>query len=163
VACADLVLINKIDRHEAAAIEWCRAQIAELNPAAEVRCVERCAVSCEWLVGAAEGAGLAGEYARCADPNFLNLVVRSFGLIDLPRLQAACQEFGEGLYRVKGPVRGPAGLIDVDFSSSGWHERPGRDLDRQLVLIGAGSAATRLRTLADLIQQGHFNCNPIPA
>ncbi|MFW5845228.1 MAG: CobW family GTP-binding protein [Planctomycetota bacterium] len=157
VRAADLVLINKSDCHSADAIERCRAQAAELNPEAAIVLTSHCAHAGDWLGRPERAHPHAGEFAPCRDFRYANLVVPLQRPVDLARLQAACQELGDGLYRAKGPVPTAAGSRDVDYSASGWQERPVQTDAHQLVLIGAGTAVDRLQALADDLRDGRFD------
>lgn len=68
--------------------------------------------------------GIEGEYAQCRDPNFAKASVRFTHPVELPRLLAALESLGPGLYRAKGFVPTPTGVFQVDVSSSGAQTTP---------------------------------------
>ena len=69
VEAADVVLINKIDLFDPAAVDATERIVREIRPQAQVVRTVRCHAEIELFAGGGP-RGLEGEYALCADPNY---------------------------------------------------------------------------------------------
>ncbi len=117
VACADTLLVSKVDRYDAAALVAVRAEAMAIQPAAAWVEMRHGEAECD-IWDPAPLPATTGELAPCVDPNFHRFVVRDpiEGLEDFERRVALS---GEGLYRAKGFLHAGERCYAVDASSSG--------------------------------------------
>ena len=76
------------------------------------------------LFGALRERSLAGEYAKCVDPNYASLALRFPGPVDLETLEAALRGTGDALFRAKGFAEAEGGTVYVDYSAAGFRSEP---------------------------------------
>ncbi|HOQ84822.1 MAG TPA: CobW family GTP-binding protein [Phycisphaerae bacterium] len=128
VEASDVVLINKTDLYTAEQVERTIAGVREMNPGARVVCTQYCRVEFDVFAadavtakigGAEPHRSLVGEYAQCVDPNFESRVVNVTCHVERERLVSALTELQPHVYRAKGFVRTPAGVVYVDVSAAG--------------------------------------------
>ncbi|MCG3180754.1 MAG: hypothetical protein BIFFINMI_03117 [Phycisphaerae bacterium] len=162
VEAADLVIVNKADAFDEAALAETEADVRALQPGAAVRRAVRCDVDAD-LFGPRGGRGLAGELAACRDPNFDSLSVKFDGDVDWPSLRAALEAIRDDLYRVKGFLVSDGQAFYVDYAGGPRVEAtavdavPGQPL---LVVITRGGAGERARRLAAEIENRRYYRQP---
>ena len=79
VRAADRVILNKVDLCTPAEVRATRAEIERIRPGARVLETSFCEADLD-LFGALRERSLAGEYAKCVDPNYASLALRFRGL-----------------------------------------------------------------------------------
>lgn len=159
VEASDLLLINKTDCYPLKIIEQTEAEVRAVHPLAHIERTQYCRIEIDLFHPAALDE-LQGEYALCADPHYTQTVLRSEKPLDWPRLKAAVLSLQNQLYRVKGFVLTPGGLLYVDYSHSGWREEtipshPGMQ-STELALIAQGSAKILIDTIQARTARGEF-------
>lgn len=150
VAAATQVVINKTDRYDAQTVTRTEQLVREIAPMVSLQrtCFGRVVVD---LFGDRRAEPIAGEYARCADPNYTTTVLRFDRPVPLSAVRGLIGAVGEDLYRAKGTVLTDAGPIAIDASASGVDTRPIEPLSdpagearSELVLIAHGRSRGRL-------------------
>jgi len=116
IEAADTVLLNKIDLFPEE-VDRAEQIVREINPGVTVLRTVRCEVDLALFEGA-RVRGLAGEYALCADPNFVRFSVAFGGPVDLEALQAELRRISDQVYRAKGFVPTAGGLVYLDMSEA---------------------------------------------
>ncbi len=120
VRAADVLLVNKIDRADAATLEQAEAGLQELNPhAPRFHTVQADADLDLFTIERRAAAAAGGEYAACRDPRFRSYALDPGGSLDAERLTAAILAHAEHLYRLKGRIVVDGLPADVDFSAAG--------------------------------------------
>ena len=114
IEAADTVLINKSDLATASELDDCRGEVARLNPEADVRVANHCAVELE-LLPDRRPKGLKGEYALCRDPNYETFT--SEMPLEREDLEQILERHGEAIYRVKGQAVLSRALQYIEFAS----------------------------------------------
>lgn len=157
VEAADLVLLNKTDLFGAEAVRETRHLIEMVRPGAPVVETVRCAAPFDPFAAHASRA-LEGDYAACADPNYVQTAAPIRAAVDWARLQDALEELRDVLYRAKGYVLVRDGALYADLSASGWRtEQAERAPARTgLALIARGDARDRIESLVKRIEGGEF-------
>ncbi len=123
VKAADRVILNKVDLCTPAEIRATEAEIERIRPGAQVLETSFCEGDLD-LFGAGRERSLAGEYAKCVDPNYASLALRSRGPVDLETLEAALRRTGDAVFRAKGFAATPGGTVYVDYSAAGFRSEP---------------------------------------
>lgn len=119
VACADTILITKVDRHTADAVQATRAAALAIQPEASVRLVQNGETD-EDLLATAPLPATTGDYAACVDPRFHRFTLTD-PLPDLAGFRVKTAACGPRLYRAKGFLKEGQRTVAVDWSSSGLH------------------------------------------
>ncbi len=124
IASADTVLINKTDLFDEQKVTVTEAAVREINPhARQIRTV-RAAADLDLFGAGPARPDLHGEYAACADPNYHRMQVTIRRVVDPAKLHIALAALGDAVYRAKGFVRTPAGMVYVDASTAGLRVEP---------------------------------------
>ena len=143
IEAAYTVLINKVDLASEAELDQCRADVAALNPDADVQLAEHCSVDLELLPERC-CKGLQGEYALCSDPNYETFTTEQ--AMERNKLREILERFGEAAYRVKGQAVLSGELQRVEFASGQLDIAPGTpDAPRGLVWIVRGGEGETIR------------------
>lgn len=153
VEASDLVIINKIDLFPSEAIDEVEREVLRIHRDAEIRLAVRCDVDFD-LFGERASRGLKGEYALCADPNYLRLSVPLPGETDLAHLRQAIEAIADAAHRIKGHVFADGAHHRVDFTHAGLTiERIDHaPLARELVLIVRGDSAKRSQEFVRMLK-----------
>jgi G3E family GTPase len=154
VEAADWVILNKMDLCTPAEIRDTEAEIERIRPGARVLETSFCQGDLD-LFGALRGRSLAGEYAKCVDPNYASLALRLRGPVDVETLEAALRRAGDAVFRAKGFAATPAGTFYVDYSAAGFRSEPMDVPATGLECIVSGPRLEEVRALlAGLLEQG---------
>ena len=146
IASADVVLLNKIDSVEPSLVQQAHDAITQINANAVVHHTVGCAVSLE-LFTSVSAVPIAGEYAKCRDPHYVQMTVRISDKPSRTRLANLLLLAGDDLYRAKGWVACAEGPTYVDVASGQIKVEPVDRLQTNqsaIVIIGDGQAAQRL-------------------
>ncbi len=145
---AEIVLLNKVDRFDEAAVAAAEGIVREINPDAPIVRTVRCAAEVEIFAGGRVRA-LEGDYAPCADPNYARF---SVGFERPVRLSALLDELSRArndIYRAKGFVPTDGGIAYVDMSEAGLLAEAAPDATGETVLaiIARAKASHRVQEL----------------
>jgi G3E family GTPase len=153
VRAADWVILNKVDLCTSAEVRATKAEIERIRPGARVLETSFCEADLD-LFGALRERSLAGEYAKCVDPNYASLALRFRGPVDLGALEAALRSAGDAVFRAKGFAAAPGGTVYVDYSAAGFHSEPKDAPATGLECIVRGPRLEQVRALlADLLEK----------
>lgn len=123
VEAADLAIINKLDLYEAEQLKETERELRQLNPTAHVIRTRYAQVDIDITGMTKHGderrASSAGQYAACADPNYITQAVPLSQPIGMDALADAFRALPPEVYRVKGFVPTPEGTVYVDVSAGG--------------------------------------------
>ena len=157
IEAADVVLLNKADLYDEQALADSQRRISEIRPDVPVIRTVRAEADVDLLAPRGQ-AGLAGDYAPCADPNYSRTTLVFERPVDLPALTRALEGLGEGVYRAKGFVPTPEGMVYVDFSQAGLQTHPHRGTGAAggLALITAGQTPPTVKDLASQVRAGRL-------
>jgi G3E family GTPase len=161
IRAADLVLLNKVDLFNEAALVAAEAAIRSVRPDAPVvRCV-RCETDVEPFGNVSAAVALHGDLAPCFDPHFVSATVPVTVPLDPQRLADALRAAESSWFRVKGYVPVNGGMAHFDFSATGatWREAPAT-MPAALVLIARGGAGTEVRSLVERLRSGALGPAP---
>ncbi len=123
IAAADVGIVNKADLHPAEQLAAVEAAAREMHPGLELVRAERCAVDLD-LFGENRPRELAGEYAKCVDPDYAKFDFEPAGRLEIARLEAALAAAGEAVYRLKGFAPTAAGWVYYDYSAGRLTAQP---------------------------------------
>jgi G3E family GTPase len=124
---ADIVLLNKTDLFSGEQIEAATVLIREISPGIQlIRTVHGEAAVDLFPATPVAHSELQGDYAPCADPHFARGTLLFDRPVDITKLTAHLQAVGGDLYRAKGFVPTPNGIVYLDLSTTGIHVRPQR-------------------------------------
>lgn len=148
VACADTVLISKGDRYPPDVVDRTREAVQAIQP--EALCLPMIMGVADldlWAAGAPPE--VAGEYARCVDPNVHRFTLEEGLPVSRDAFRALVDASGDALYRAKGFIREDDQVYAVEWSSSGIRDEPwvGPPLAPRLVCIVRADAGPRLEAL----------------
>jgi len=152
IACADLIVANKIDRAQPPALDRARAALRAINPAAAILFAEQCDIELAELPAAPRAARAAAGQAHGHDAGLDSFVVA----LDRPLARAALAALfaapPPGLWRAKGfavTEEGPV-LVQYDGTALALEPAPprasyalvfiGRDLDPDTVRRALGGS-----------------------
>ena len=116
VEACDVALVNKTDLHEEAALREVEREIERINPRATIIRSSYCRSEID-ILAAPERLPLAGEYALCRDPNYLSFTVHLVAPLEIEPLLAELNRIKDDVYRIKGFVPVPDGMIYVDVAA----------------------------------------------
>lgn len=160
VEASDLILLNKIDCYPPETIDRAESELRAIHPLARIERTQFCQTTLDLFTPSALDH-LQGDYALCADPHYAQTVLRSEKPIDWPRLKAAIVSLQNQLYRVKGFVLTPGGLLYADYSPSGWREEPIPSHpvihSTELAVIVQGSVKILADTLYSRVAHGEYD------
>lgn len=153
VQASTTVLLNKTDLCSPAQIEETERTVRSLNPHARVVRTRWCDTDVD-LCGPAPTQTLQGDYALCADPNYVVIGVPLSGPIDVGALWDRIAASSHAVFRLKGFAPTEDGVVYLDVSLAGREVCPAPDheLPAELTLIGPSTAREDLRRLADDIR-----------
>ncbi|MBN2448493.1 MAG: GTP-binding protein [Phycisphaerae bacterium] len=159
IEASDVAIVNKTDLFDEETLDATEARIRQLNATARILRAQHCDVDLD-LFASSPGRDLHGEYAKCADPNYLTLAVRLEHEIDIERLSEALAEYADLLYRVKGYVRGDRTRVYIDVSrgQTTISEAPASNRPGELILIARGDARRRINPFIEALETGQFDC-----
>lgn len=146
IASADIVLLNKIDSVNQAAITLAHEAITLINNKAIVHHTVNCDVTLD-LFSAESAIGITGEYAKCRDPHYTQMTIRISDKPSRTRLGNTLNMAGDALYRAKGWVDCAEGPTYVDVASGRVVLKPVDSLQSEqsaIVIIGDGKASEML-------------------
>jgi G3E family GTPase len=153
VEAADWVILNKTDLCTPAEVRATEAEIERIRPGARVLETRFCKVRLD-LFGEPHERRLAGDYAKCVDPNYASLALRFRRPVDLGALEAALRRTGDALFRAKGFAATLAGTVYVDYSAAGFHSEPGDAPATGLECIVSGPRLEEVRaSLAEFVEK----------
>jgi G3E family GTPase len=124
VEAADLAIINKTDLYDPEQLDATEQAVRRINPPVQIVRTQHCDVAIEACDVPEHGESevhrsLVGEYAACADPNYITRCVSLDRPMVLEPLLDAMRAVQPHVYRVKGFVRTPAGVVYIDVSAGG--------------------------------------------
>lgn len=146
---ADIVLLNKVDQFDEAAIATAEGIVREISPGAPIVRTVRCAAEVDLFTGGRKHA-LEGEYAPCADPNFVRFSVGFEEPVALPALLQELRMARGDIYRAKGFVPTEGGLAYVDMSEAGLSAEP-EPAGTQATVLAIIARANSSRRVQELI------------
>jgi len=157
VKACQLAIVNKVDLYGEDEIERAEQEIARINPAARTSRARYCQVDIDVFESVA-CQDLKGDYAACADPNYVTEVATVEKPIDVERMRAELCPIQSMVYRVKGFVPTTHGWLYVDMSSSGLMTRPASDPGKpgSLVFIVRPEAQQRIKAFVTKLTRGEF-------
>jgi G3E family GTPase len=141
VEASDVALLNKVDLYPEQQLRKTESIARELKPSLVIVRTENCRTELDPFAEApAHEPG--GQYAACADPNFLRATVVFEGAVDLDRLIREIDAARSILYRVKGFVLAGDKPTYVDATYTRITVKPAESAPTpsQLVFIGRGDA-----------------------
>jgi G3E family GTPase len=164
VEACDVALVNKTDLHDEAALAGVEGEIARINPQAKIIRTSYCRSEID-ILGAPARLPLEGEYALCRDPNYLSFTLRVVAPLELAPLLAALDRIKDDVYRVKGFVPLPEGMVYVDVAAGRVSHRevvmPAEPDDRdaldapgKLVFIYDPEASERIEGVIGALRDG---------
>lgn len=116
VEACDVALVNKTDLHHEDALRGVEQEIARINPQAKIVRSTYCRSEIDILAGPGQRS-LEGEYALCRDPNFASATLFVVAPLDPEPLLAELDRLKDDVYRVKGFVPVPDGIVHVDVAA----------------------------------------------
>jgi G3E family GTPase len=122
VEACDVALVNKTDLHDEAALRAVEEAIARINPRARIIRSTYCRYEID-ILAASPRLPLAGEYALCRDPSFASRTVPLEAPLELAPLLAELERIKDTVYRVKGFVPVPDGMVHVDVAAGCLNHR----------------------------------------
>jgi G3E family GTPase len=146
---ADLVLLNKVDQFDEGAVAVAGAIVRRINADAPIVRTVRCAAEVDLFAGGRTRA-LEGDYAPCADPNFVRFSVGFEEPVALPALLQELRLAREDIYRAKGFVPTEGGLAYVDMSEAGLSAEP-EPAGTQAAVLAIIARANSSRRVQELI------------
>ncbi len=146
VRAAQVVLLNKIDCHDAATLAETERVLRRLNADAQLEATTMGRSDIDLFAPPAPAPDVEGEFALCRDPNYRSEVLDAKGDINLDQVAEALRALGDDCYRAKGYVPAGGRLHFFDLSSSGLSvtptEREGTEGRMAVILRGAAPEAT---------------------
>jgi G3E family GTPase len=141
VEACDVALVNKTDLHEEAALRAVEEAIARIHPQARIIRSSYCRSEID-ILAASPRRLLEGEYALCRDPSFASVAVPLDAPLEIAPLLAELDRIKNDVYRVKGFVPVPDGVVYVDVAAGRLnHRKVGVPAERE---DGGGRAPGRL-------------------
>lgn len=142
IAASTHILVNKIDKYPLEKVTETAQAVVALNRVAYIIKTSFCAAKINVFEKSNEFVS-GGEYAKCKDPNFCQIIVNISDMDKLAELKKKLAVFGDDLYRVKGCVRRVDGsLAAIDYDGGDWIERDDAASDRagegNIVIIASG-------------------------
>ena len=164
VEACDVALVNKTDLYDEAALAGVEREIARINPQAKIIRTSYCRSEID-ILGAPARLPLEGEYALCRDPNYLSFTLHVVAPLELAPLLAALDRIKDDVYRVKGFVPLPEGMVYVDVAAGRVSHRevamPAEPDDRdaldapgKLVFIYDPEASERIEGVIGALRDG---------
>jgi len=152
VEASDQIIVNKTDLFDEEAIRRTEDEARRIRPDARLIRAVRCGMDLD-LFPARNARGLAGEYAECADPNYLRIRIPLPEGVDLETLRAAMASVEDVVYRIKGFVLAEGALHRVDCTRAGTmiESASGRTERSELIAIFPGQAGKRAMEFSQLI------------
>lgn len=147
---ADLIFLNKIDCCDDETVKNAVSIIRESNPDCKLEKTVFCNYKSDFFADAADRAvNLAGEFAKCRDPNFETFSISPSSSICLDDLKEFVSGNKDSIYRVKGfCVTKERGLVYIDYSKAGWQALGShRDISPAIVFIVRTNRAKTLQQL----------------
>jgi G3E family GTPase len=161
VEACDVALVNKTDLYDEAALAGVEREIARINPQAKIIRTSYCRSEID-ILGAPARLPLEGEYALCRDPNYLSFTLHVVAPLELAPLLAALDRIKDDVYRVKGFVPLPEGMVYVDVAAGRVSHREvampaepdDRDAPGKLVFIYDPEASERIEGVIGALRDG---------
>ena len=157
VESADTVLVNKVDLFSEEEVSKTVELVYECNKDVDILKTNFCAIEFD-VFGERCRQETEGEYALCADPNYIVRSIVARGKFDLEKLREAIEEVADSVYRLKGFVLTDKGVVKVDFSSGQWCDVvvSGFEEKTGLSVIVAGDKRAVADELSSRIVAGSF-------
>jgi G3E family GTPase len=153
VRAADWVILNKLDLCTSDEVRATAAEIERIRPGARVLETSFCEGELD-LFGALRERRLAGEYAKCVDPNYASLSLRPRAPVDLESLEVALRRTGDAVFRAKGFAETPGGTVYVDYSAAGFRAEASEAPATGLECVVSGPRLEEVRALlADFVEK----------
>jgi len=166
VEAADLAVINKTDLYGDQQIQETHDRVRQVNAAVNIVRAQYCRIPID-LFGEPDPAEEpvrppAGEYAPCADPNYIARTLSFRSTVDRAHLNRALERLRPLVYRAKGFVPTTDGRVYVDVSAAGVLCRPAeREGPCELVIIAAPAQQDIVTEFARRLQdEGRVNTPP---
>ena len=159
VEASDLLVLNKTDAYPTQTIEQAKTELRRINPNAHLETAQYCKVDLD-LFPEKPITELHGEYAKCADPNYAEVALKTNRIVDWEKLKQAVMKIGDDVLRLKGFVNTATGKRFIDYSGSGWVETAAPDAAQPtngMVLIVRGRSKILADTLAVRMKKGEFS------
>jgi len=135
---ADLTIINKCDAHSSEALESLESLVREINPSTTLMRTSYGEVTIDPFPSPIERPML-GELAKCRDPNYERLIVRFDQTTSSEQIQTLLESLRPSVYRCKGLIETPNGLLWIDATAEDVQTRP-HDPDA-LEALGASASS----------------------
>ncbi len=161
IEAADVAIINKSDLYAADVIDDTRRELLRINAGLRIERATYCDVALD-LFASPPRREQRGEYAACADANYVTLSVRIERELDVGKLMGHIERIHDQLYRVKGfaPHAGGLTYVDVSPATIATEAAPDRGQPRELVLIARAAGRARVYELVELIETGGLYTTP---
>jgi G3E family GTPase len=136
VEACSVAVVNKTDLHGEATLRRVEREIERINPQAKIVRATYCGTEID-IAGPATRQLLEGQYALCRDPHYLSATVPLDTQSDPGPLLAELRSIKDDVYRVKGFVPVPNGMIHVDVAAGRLNTRAvaRADAPGELVLV----------------------------
>jgi len=146
---ADLALINKVDRFDAATCSATAEALREIKPNLTILTTTQCAAPFELFPTKDPTPVAGGTYAGCRDPNYTSREIAVPHPIDPVLLQEWLKDASADLYRLKGHVCWQGQTYHIDWTTTGCKASPSTPCQEPaLVMIHRGTPSP---SLADLL------------
>ncbi len=122
VEACSVAIVNKTDLYDEAALCRVEREVEHLNPQARIVRSEYCRSEID-VLAVHPRASLKGTYALCRDPNYLSATVTVDTQSDPEPLLAELRRVKKDVYRVKGFVPVPDGMIHIDIADGRLNTR----------------------------------------
>jgi G3E family GTPase len=146
---ADILLLNKIDLVEPAAIDALEEKLREINPTAAIIRTERCRIDPELLFGVGRDKSRQAPHHQ-HQPEFESFAVTSGKIFDRDCFERFAEALPADVIRAKGFVRFADGTQLFNFVAGRWEMEPFDSNTTELVFIGMKVAAQKEAVLRAL-------------
>ncbi len=155
IVAADLALVNKADLFDSETLAATVAALLAINPAIDIHTCTRGHVDLELFAPPTTDRQLAGTYAPCRDPNYETVAIPLRRPLSPAQLGEKLREVEDEIYRLKGHLETPTGLVYVDFTRSAFTATPAitPDAPPLLVLIHRGNPSPSTQALIAWLRQ----------
>lgn len=167
IKASSAVILNKADLYGEDTLRQAEEAVRSLRPKARLWRTSYC----DLPLGAGPGqldlleptflSENAGEYAACADPNFVRIVLKFPQPVDTDALMDAFEALRPKIFRAKGFVPTPEGLKHLDVSMAAALLTADAPVQAQpgVVCIGRRGTYEALSDLAGALKKGTFGAN----
>jgi G3E family GTPase len=155
IEACDVALINKIDLYDHSTIQRTERGIKRINTQADIVRTQFACVNLD-LFNACDHAALQGQYAPCADPNYLTFRATIDEPVRLDLLLDRLNELRDSVYRIKGFVSVGDACVYIDASEGGVSAMPADEnpARKELIFIIPPEGEAMVAPLVRSLEQG---------